>query len=786
MIDHHERARRLLSEMSITEKAAQLYSVWLKIEEDGTFVLRDAKEGFIEQNRADPSKVLQNGIGQITRPLGARPIDATKCVRGLNRIQKYLVERTRLKIPALAHEECLPGLMAQGATLFPAAINYGSTWDEELLTRVAGVIGKELHSVGSRQGLAPVLDVSRDVRWGRTEETFGEDPYLVGCMGVAYVRGLQGEGRRVLATLKHFAGHAFSEGGRNHAPVRVGERELNDTFLLPFEMAVKLARAGSVMPAYHDIDGEPSSSSRRLLTELLRDRWGFDGLVVSDYEAIRLLFAHHGVARDEAEASALALNAGMDMELPGFTCFRTGVEEALARGILEIGAVDAAVTRVLVEKSRLGLFENSYADEGAIALNTAEHRRVAAEAAESSIVLLKNDGMLPLRDEGTTALIGPLADDRLALYGGYSFPVHMIRAQHLMDAHAPSALTLRHALEKRASAGEILFSKGCDIFTERMLEAPVFPGDVDAEKGQKKSTISFDRSGFPEALAVAARADRIVIAVGDLSGLFLTGTVGEGSDASSLTLPGVQQELVDALLSLGKPTVIVLLNGRPYNLGEAFSRANAVVEAWLPGQEGAAAVAGILYGDINPGGRLTVSFPKSAGAMPYFYNHKMKSAGAPVHPDFGAVYPFGFGLSYTSFAYSDFRVKDRKVRIDGEIELSCTVQNTGRRQGAEVVQLYVRDIIASLVRPVKELKGFKRLPLEPGEKKRVSFILPVDMLGFTISGTTRVVEPGEIELMIGRSSADVLFRETIDVIGSPRELPPDWRMRTEARVTPVE
>ena len=347
------------------------------------------------------------------------------------------------------------------------------------------------------------------------------------------------------------------------------------------------------------------------------------------------------------------------------------------------------------------------------------------------------------------------------------------------------AKTLREAMEERATAGSILYSRGCDIFTERLLEAPVFPGDAEAAQGQRKSTVSMDESGFGDALAAAAAADRVILAVGDLSGLFLTGTVGEGSDASSLALPGVQQKLVDAVLSLGKPTAIVLLSGRPYNLGQAFSRAGAVIEAWFPGQEGAGALAAILYGDVNPGGRLPVSFPKSAGAMPYFYNHKLKSAGTPIHPEFGALFAFGHGLSYTSFEYSDFRVAERKVRIDAQIGVSCVVQNTGDRAGEEVVQLYVHDAVAALVRPVRELKGFKRLILNPGERKRVSFTLPVDLLGFTISGTTRVVEPGDFEIMIGRSSADILFSATVEVMGEPRELPARWRMRSGAAVEPA-
>jgi beta-xylosidase len=785
MVNHQERARKLVQQMTVKEKIAQLHSVWLKIEEDGTFTFRDGLDGFIQDSTADPRLILKDGIGQITRPLGTRPIDARSCVRGLNLIQRHLVEHTRLKIPAMPHEECLPGLMAKGATLFPAAINFGCLWDEELMSRVAAVIGEELFCVGSKQGLAPVLDVCRDARWGRTEETFGEDPYLAGCLGVAYVRGLQGENRRVLATLKHYAGHGFSEGGRNHAPVRIGEREFNDTFLLPFEMAVKLANAGSIMPAYHDLDGEPASSSKYYISEVLRGQWGFDGLVVSDYEAVRLLYEQHRVARDEAEAAALALKAGIDLELPGFTCFRTGVEEALARGILEMSTVDAAVERVLVEKSRLGLFENPYAEEGAVILNSRQHRDIAAEAAARSIVLLKNDGILPLADVGTTALIGPLADDQLAVFSGYSFPVHLILATREVDTQTRYAKTLRQALGERASTGTIAYSRGCEILSERLKEAPVFPGDVDAAKGQPKDPVSYEEGGIAEAVAAAAKADRIIIAVGDLSGLFLTGTVGEGSDASSLTLPGVQQKLLEAVLDVGKPTVIVLLNGRPYNLGEAFSRANAVVEGWLPGQEGADALAGILYGDINPGGRLPVSFPKSAGAMPYFYNHKLKSAGTPVQPQFGAVFPFGYGLSYTSFKYSDFQVLSGQVQTDGEIEVSCTVQNTGGRPGDEVVQLYVRDLFASLVRPVKELKGFKRLSLSPGERKKVVFSVPVDILSFTVSGTRRVVEPGEFELMIGSSSADIHFTGTVEVLGEPRELPATWRMKTEARVLAV-
>jgi len=782
MSRHTERAESLLEKMRLSEKVAQLYAVWLRIEEDGSFAFRSVGDGFIEADTADPREIVKDGVGQITRPLGTRAIDPAKGVRGLNLLQKFLIEHTRLGIPALAHEECLPGLMAKGATLFPAGINFGSLWDDEMMARIAGVIGDELASVGARQGLAPVLDVSRDVRWGRTEESFGEDPYLVGCMAVAYVRGLQGPDRRVLATLKHFVGHSGSEGGRNHAPVHVGERELSDLFLLPFEMAVKLANAGSVMPAYHDIDGEPASSSRRYLTDILRGQWGFDGIVVSDYRAINLLYHHHRVAKDEAEASALALRAGMDVELPGFTCFRTGIEKALDRGLLEPAEVDGAVRRVLVEKSRLGLFEHPYADEGAIVLNTPDHARLAEEAAVRSIVLLKNDGLLPVPPGGVTALIGPLADDPLAGLSGYSFPAHLILAAR-GESDTRWTKTLREALAERMPSGSLLHEPGCAILSDRPREAPVFPGDVEA--GASASPVSHEESGIAEAVAVASKADRIIAAVGDLAGLFLSGTVGEGSDASSLELPGVQQKLLDALLDVGKPTIVVLFSGRPYNLGSAYRRANAVVEAWLPGQGGTEAVARILYGEASPGGRLPVSVPKTAGAMPYFYNHKLKAGGTPVQPDFGALYPFGFGLTYTTFAYSDFSVERATVPIDGEIRISCVVRNTGVRDGEEVVQLYVRDLYASLVRPVKELKGFKRISLAAGRALRVSFVLPADMLNFTISGTTRVVEPGEFDVMIGSSSEEIRHSARVTVSGERRTLPARWRMQSEASTWPV-
>lgn len=769
--------------MNIREKIAQMFSIWLYIREDGGIAVKQPRLGGRGELNGDPFDLMKDGVGQITRPLGTNHSDAVHSVRGLNRIQKFLVEQTRLGIPALPHEECLAGLMAKGAALFPSGINYGSLWDEALVEKIAGAIGKELYSVGSRQGLAPVLDVSRDVRWGRTEETLGEDPYLTGCLATAYTKGLQGKDRKILATLKHYAGHSFSEGGRNHAPVRIGERELYDTFLLPFEMVVRSVDVGSVLPAYHDVDGVPLHASRHYLTEILRDRWGFGGIVVSDYMGISFLCDDQKVAEDTAEAAAMAVKAGIDMELPGFDCFGDGLQSALDRGLLDIGDIDAAVRRILIEKSRLNLFEHPYADEGSIELNTKESRMVAAEAAVKSMVLLKNNGVLPLATDGIIALIGPLADDRLCMLGGYSFPVHVI-AEGLGQGDENRIVTLREVLSERMGT-DLVYAKGCDVLTGRPKESPVFPGEIGIEGNVQKTHISYDESGIPAAVETARKADRIVVVLGDLAGLFLTGTVGEGSDVTSLRLPGVQQNLLRALLTLRKPLIVVLINGRPYNLGDGFEKADAVLEAWLPGQEGAEAIANILFGHANPGGKLPVSVPKTAGAMPFFYNYKIKSAGTPIQPDFGAVFPFGFGLSYTRFAFDDFSAGDSPVPMDGEVKFSFRVTNTGEREGDEVVQIYIRDLYASLVRPVRELKGFKRLTLGPGESARVSCVVPTDVLSFTGPKYVRIVEPGEFEFLVGTSSKDIHFRHTVRLEGTVRSLPGAWRMKTTMEVTPI-
>jgi beta-glucosidase-like glycosyl hydrolase len=777
-----ERVQDLLQRMTIEEKIAQLHAFWLVLSEDGNHQVRP-DEAFI--GRSDPAEVrrrLKNGLGQITRPLGTHGVDAATGVRALNRLQRFLRNETRLGIPAISHEECLMGMMTRDGTLFPSPLAFGATWNPELIEQVGRDIGGECRAVGCQQGLAPVLDVSRDVRWGRTEETFGEDPYLVGVMATRYVRGLQGPNRDVLATLKHYVGHSSSEGGRNHAPVNLGWRELNDTFLLPFEMAVKQANAGSIMPAYHDIDGEPAHASAYLLTEVLRNRWGFDGLVVADYVGISLLYQHHGVAKDAPEAAALAFNAGLDIELPGDDCAQH-LTVAIERGDLSLAKVDEIVARVLTEKFRLGLFERDFEDKEPVVLQSAQARKTSLDVARQSIVVLENRGILPLASQANQriAVIGPTANDPMALLSGYSFPAHLI----LQDKTEGTShiVTPLYGLKKVFGDANVSFAQGCFILEERRSGAPVFPGDVNNTTGLKQeSPVSTRKDLIPEAVGCAQAADVAIVFVGDLAGLFQTGTVGEGSDADTLDLPGVQQQLLQAIVDTGKPTIVVLTGGRPYHLGGLESKVEAFVMAFSGGQEGGTAIAEVLSGEEEPTGRLTISAPKSAGAMPYFYNHKLKSSGTPIAFHFGGRYAFGHGLSYTSFAYSGIEVAQSQVDIEsGTIELSFELSNIGNRFGVEVPQLYVRDRHTSVVRPVKELKGFQRVALSAGESAHVTFSVPVDMLCLTDHSGERVVEPGWFDLMVGSSSSQIRLREAVEVVGNgSRVLPRNWRMESSS------
>ncbi len=776
------RVRDLLERMTLDEKIAQMHAVWMVLSDRGEHTLRLDEVAAAGDDSVDWRRRLRSGVGQVTRAMGTHGIGADAGLRALNHLQRFLKNETRLGIPAISHEECLVGMMTRDGTLFPSALAFGATWNPELVESAAEQIGSECRALGCQQGLAPVLDVSRDVRWGRTEETFGEDPYLVGVMATRYVRGLQGPQRDVLATLKHYAGHSFSEGGRNHAPVNIGWKELNDTFLLPFEMAVKQAGAGSVMPAYHDIDGEPVHASSHLLTEVLRNQWGFEGLVVADYAGIALLHKDHGVAQDKAQAAALAFNAGLDIELPDDECAKH-VKTAMDRGLLALEKVDEIVSRILTEKFRLGLFERSFDDAARVSLRTPQARATALEVARQSIVVLENNGILPLDPKAgqRIAVIGPTAADPLAQLSGYSFPAHVILQGK--NEGASDVVTPLQGLTALFGEENVSYAQGCVILEQRVRGAPVFPGDVRDTAGiRPTSPVCLRTDLIAEAQAIAEAAEVAIVFVGDLAGLFQTGTVGEGCDTDSLDLPGVQLQLLRHIVATKTPTVAILSGGRPYNLGGLESQVAAFVMTFAGGQEGGTAIAEVLSGRTQPSGRLTISVPRSAGATPIFYNHKLKSAGVPVAFHFGSQYPFGHGLSYTKFEYKNLTLMHHKVDIaSGEIIVTVDLQNTGARAGVEIIQLYVRDRHASVVRPIKELKAFHRLAVGAMETASVRFTIPVDMLCLTDRSSQRVVEPGWFDLMVGPSSANLPLRSEVEVVGAAtRTLGRHWRMESRS------
>ncbi|MEM2678312.1 MAG: glycoside hydrolase family 3 N-terminal domain-containing protein, partial [Thermofilaceae archaeon] len=720
----------LLSRMTLEEKVAQLLSVPVEELVEGRSFSREKAR-----------KLLSKGIGQITRVSGSRlGFSPKEAARLVNEVQRFLVEETRLGIPAIVHEESLAGLMAPTATCFPQAIALAATWDPELVQRVAEEIRRQALAVGCRHVLAPVLDLSWDPRWGRTEETYGEDPYLAAAIGVAYVKGVQGSLRDgVLATGKHFAGHGFPEGGRNTAPVRVGEREFREAVLYPFESAVKEAGLAAIMPAYHEIDGVPCHANSWLLRRILRDEWGFEGVVVSDYFAVRQLQTYHRVAGDDLEAAIKALEAGVDIELPHPDCYRRLID-AVREGLVSEKRVDEAAARVLRVKALLGLFENPYVDESSVpdVLDNPEARKLAREAARKSVVLLENRGMLPLKAR-RIAVVGPCADDPLCMLGDYHYAAHLG-----LDAPAVEVVTVLEGIKGLAPSGtEIYYARGCGILME-------------------------DRSGFREAIEAAEKAEAIVAVLGERSGGFWLGKPelcsGEGLDRCELGLPGVQSELLGELLELGKPVVVVLVSGRPLALsGKLLARVGALLEAWHPGEEGGTAVAEVLFGYANPGGRLPISVPACAGQIPVFYRRKPSSFNRYVEADAKPLYPFGYGLSYTRFEYRDLLVEPSEVGLEGSIRVSVTVENVGGREGDEVVQLYASRPTASVARPIKEHKGFRRVTLKPGQRVRVTFSLPLELLAYYDPGMRLVVEKGVYTLSVSRHAEDEGLKGTIRV-----------------------
>lgn len=751
-----DRVDDLLSLMTLDEKLAQLACRW-----SPAFV----RGGVFDADHA--AAQMPHGIGQVTRigaSTGLRPCESAHF---MNAIQRVALERTRLGIPIFVHEESAGGFCHRDATVFPQGIGLAATWDPALVTEVAGVIRAQMRAVGARLALAPVMDVARDPRWGRVEETYGEDPVLAGTLAVAYVHGLQTSDLRdgVAAAAKHFLGYALSEGGRNWGPVQIGPRELREVYAEPFAAVIREAGIAAVMNSYTSIDGLPCCGSGAVFTGLLRDELGFDGGVVSDYFAIAALQTYHRVAATPGEAARLALTAGVDMELPAQDCYGAPLKAEVEAGRVEMAAVDAAVRRVLRLKLRLGLFEQPYvdADVAAAVFDTPPQRALARRAVAESAILLANDGILPLAPTiRRLAVIGPGADDPRLLQGDYHYPAHLELiyddpgdpldpppVPRATGDYAPGPYYTPHVTPLaglRAALGDrvaVRHAKGCAVL-----------GD--------------DRSGFAEATALAREAEVAIAVVAGKSGLMRPATVGEFNDATNLDLTGVQQDLVEALAATGTPLVVVVLSGRVHTLARVATRARALLYLFPPGEEGGSGLADVLTGAVDPGGRLPVSVPRSAGQIPVYAGHRaggdrVMMLGDYVDSPTSPLFPFGHGLSYATFAYGDLDVLANSTTTP--VEVSLTAHNTGRCQGTAVVQLYCRDDVASVARPDRLLLGFARVPLEPGQAVRLTFTVHPSRLAFFDPRMRFVVEPGTFTFSAGASAADIKATRVVTIGG---------------------
>lgn len=731
----------LLSRMTLEEKVAQLGSVW---EKKGS--LLDSQGAFAP---AKASEFIPHGIGQIARPADRRGIaeaggpnrSIEDTVALVNAAQKWATTKTRLGIPILFHAESLHGLVAPGATSFPQAIALASTWDPPLLEKVFSVVARETRATGSHLVLAPVIDVARDARWGRIEETYGEDPFLVAELGIAAIRGYQGDtlplGKdKVLATLKHMAGHGQPEAGINVGPAMTTERVFRDVILYPFEQAVKRTKVLSVMPSYNEVDGIPSHVNRWMLTDVLRGEWGYQGALVSDYFAINELIERHHVASSLEEAAARALHAGVDSEMPDTKAFATLISSVQSGKVAQVD-IDAAVRRILRLKFEAGLFENPYAKaaDARKLLDNADARALALDAARRSVVLLKNEGrLLPLDSTKVRrlAVIGPNSAE--TILGGYSDVPR--RTVSILDG-------LRARLKGKA---EVVHAQGVRLTHVRSE----YHDDVQLVGPAENAKL------IQEAVAVAKTADTIVLAIGDNETTTREAWADNHlGDRADITLVGQQQDLADALLALGKPLVVVLINGKPLAIPQLAEKAPAILEGWYLGQETGTAIADILFGDANPGGKLPVTLARSVGHLPAFYNYKPTARRGYLFDEVSPLYPFGYGLSYTRFEMGEPRLSAARIASGEGVTVTVNVKNVGDRAGDEVVQVYVQDVTGSITRPVRELKGFQRVALAPGERKDVVISLPSEAFAFTGLEMKRIIEPGLFHIMAGTNSRDV-------------------------------
>lgn len=741
-----KRVEDLIKQMTLEEKVAQMLCIWAKKKE----ILVDENGNLKDEILADH---FPNGLGQIARLSDTTPNLSPKEMAVLsNEIQKQFIEKTRLGIPVIFHEECLHGLAGKQATSYPQPIGLGCTFNPELVEEVYTAIAEDARSRGAHQALTPVVDVARDPRWGRVEETFGEDPYLVSQMGIAAVKGFQGDAtfkdkKRVIATLKHFAAHGQPESGSNCGPVNISERLLRDTFLFPFKQAIHKGGAISVMASYNEIDGVSSHASKWLLREVLRNEWGFEGYVVSDYYAVTELnireeATSHCMAKDKMEAAQLAVEAGVNIETPDIDCY-PNIVNLVNEGKLRESVIDELVAQMLKYKFIIGLFDDPYVDPEAVQAEAKleKDRQLSLRAAHETITLLKNENnLLPLdaNKQRTIAVIGPNADR--VMLGGYS------------GVPKYNTTVLQSIKEKVGKNVNVVYSEGCKLTIGGSWNDDEI---TFADPEENKKLIA-------EAVKVAKKADMIILAVGDNEQTSREAwNRNHMGDRVDLELFGQQNDLVKAIDELGKPIVVVLFNGRPIAINYIKENIPAVLDCWYLGQESGNAIANVIFGDYNPGGKLPISVPRSGGHVPCYYNYKPSDRRGYLGAETSPLFPFGFGLSYTSFALSNLKLDAPFIKKDECVKVSIDIKNTGNRSGEEVVQLYIRDVFSSVTRPVKELKGFKRISLKPGETKTVEFILTPEHLAFTNIDKKFVVESGDFEIMVGNSSRDEDLVKTI-------------------------
>ena len=770
-----DRVADLLGRMTVQEKTAQLGAIWFNA------FLGD--EGFDDDRAAE---LLVDGIGQVTRIGASTALRPEESAAMVNRVQRIAVETTRLGIPIVIHEEAVAGYSARGATVFPQAIGLAATFDPDLIAEAATVMREQMLAVGARHNLSPVLDVARDPRWGRLEETYGESPELCGVLGTAYVRAMQNEEngslrRGVVCTGKHFLGYSMSVGGRNQAPVQLGPNELREVYAEPFAAAIRDAGLASIMNSYSAIDGVPCASNPAILTGLLRDELGFDGTVVADYWSVTQLCNNHKTAADEASAAAQALFAGLDVELPALDFYRS-IPELVQSGALPESVVDASVARVLTQKFSLGLFDQPYVDEGSVTtvFDTPAQRALARRAAAESVVVLTNDGVLPLDRTSLrrVAVVGPAADDRRLLQGDYHYPAHqeismgdavdmlpttdagVLTPAHHYTEHVTPLAGLRAALE----GVEVVHARGCGV-----TDADG-PAEID------------------EAVRVATGADIAVVCVGGRSGLTLDATVGEGRDARDLDLTGHQVDLVERVAATGVPTVVVVLSGRAHTLGPVLDHAAALVHAWCPGEEGGAGLADVLTGAVDASGRLPVTLVEHVGQIPLHHDqraraHKVEFHGEYVDGGVAPLFPFGHGCSYTTFEFDDLSVTASTT--SSPVTVGVTVTNTGPRPGTAVPQLYFSDRVASTIRPRRQLAGFARVDLAPSEARRVTWTVDASKLALIDTNRRWTTEPGAFTFGVRSSSAADGPEETVVLEGDPVHLLQRSIVATTVEVAPT-